>query len=351
MHKRQAGRDESNTTHSIKRKSSSDSVQRSNLRSKLPRLAIRRDDMRHDNQMYRPVAVRAYHQSSPSFPNMKRINEFRDLMDAPIPQHSSEHGMHSSPSGHSSNPPSPTTQRVHELHHLITSPLTSEELKLRESRSHSHDVSTGTYHGPPSPTSKRVHELHQLITSPPTSEELKQRGGKLHSPDVSTGSHNWLPLTTKHSSRSDPKLFTDDVIRRGSRGTAAIGYRTNRNSIALSAETFINKGRTNDHEVAIRMAKQKLSDKKAAARKTTQEWRELATNNPEKAGERKQKVPNNLSRDLYIPARAHQLRAHGKAKTFEEGKTIATAERDKLTADSNVRDARRRAKAALERPQ
>ncbi|PWN38510.1 uncharacterized protein FA14DRAFT_171185 [Meira miltonrushii] len=342
MYKRQTNVEDSTTRKATKRNSLSDSMNKANRPSKLPRLNIGKANMRRDHQVLKPVPRRIHSSLSPSSPAMQKINELKDLMDAPIPEHSAGHAMHLQHS--------PSTWRVQELHHLITAPPSPAELKQRESRSHSPVVRTSTYKRPASPTTKRVNELHHLITSPPTMEELKERECRSHSPAEGVGTNHGEPLAKAHRSSSDARLFSDDVIRRGSRGTAAFGYRTNRNTIALAAETLIKKEKTRDHDEAIGMAKQKLLDRKAAAQERKEEWRKLATNNPEKAGERKQSVPKNLSRDIYVPARAYQLQAHGKAKTFEEGKKIANAEQDKIAAGAKIRDGRRRAKQALKSP-
>jgi len=131
-------------------------------------------------------------------------------------------------SDHIRNLPSPTTQKINELKELMEAPISPPV----------HSYRSGSHNSPHSPIRKKMEEFHKLITAPPTAEELRQRE-HLSSSSTSTSS------TSSHASSSDPAPFSKDVIRRGPRHTMPVKYILDRIRIRLhyQLKRLLNKER------------------------------------------------------------------------------------------------------------
>lgn len=155
-------------------------------------------------------------------------------------------------------------------------------------------------HTPRSSTSKIMNELGKLISAPPTKNDKENE--------------------------TITQPFSNKVIRRGGRRSQAKGYHSNANMIALAAETSMIKGKTSDIQDAIKFGKEQIQKKNEKRKNYMSMWREIAKNNPSKAGEMKQEVPKALSSTLYVAARTHQIHQRGIVSDFKEAKQLALAE-------------------------
>jgi hypothetical protein len=291
-----------NSTESSRKRKSISKTEKSQRSLQVANLILENDGINFTSTMKRHglglKTNKKSYENSPGSDTAQKMHELSRLVDVPK-------------SSNFNHPSSPTKHKLRELDQWLNSPI-KDHRSLQSSSQ-----------GPPSPTTQKMNEFKHLIDTTPPSKAPKDKSNKVVTP------------------------FTKDVVRKGPRLGSKQGYRTNKNVIALAAETSMKDGKTTKVEEALRIGQEKLEEKKAKNRNYVKQWREIAAKNPEEAGKMKQRVPLNIPQKLYVSARTHQLMYRGEAINVEEAKKKALNESEAVLKAKREKQAQNYAKQKI----
>lgn len=151
-----------------------------------------------------------------------------------------------------------------------------------------------------------------------------------------------MKTDNSHASQSDPKPFTDDVLRRNKR-KRPVGYDTVKQVAVRHAERFLKNNKITTEE-ANKFGKMKVAQKNNGRRERIARWKLMAETDPSLVRFEESNVSKRISKHQYIPLRAHQLNYQGKAKDLQSAAEIAKGEIEETLAKNKEKYRIRKAK-------